>query len=816
MLDEAQEQIASYLQGALLVLAPVGTGKTHVLTERVARALAHGFAPERLLCLTFTNRAAQELRQRLRARFPQLVDRLDVETFHSLCARILSVEARAVGLSAECSICDDEDSTDLLRELGPYQPEQARRFFFDLSRLKIDLRSPQLSWPLDWSRLFAPLGEARLLAERYQAELARQHKLDFADLELFTVAVLKAHPEIRARWAERFDLVQVDEVQDINLQEANLLWVVSRRTGNLALFGDLDQTIYEWRGSKPLDIRARFEQDFAPVAVRRLELNRRATRRLVLAADAFAETLERRKTTVQPAPDCAEGQALELHLASDADAEARWIAARLRALAESGNGFAYQRVGVLCRTHLRAARVSQAFDEAGLPHFTVEQFEFFRRQEIKDALARLRLLLNPADVGAALRLLERPPRGIGSGTIGRLRKAGEPAGLRLADLLRPETCAAGEPFGRLLDEFQHGRLVVLDVETTGTSPQLDEVIEIAATRLRRGRPAERFHALLRNTVPVGLSESVHRLSDAELAADGLPAADALLALFAFVGGDLVVGHNVGFDRRMLVAHARRLGLPAPSWETADTLLLARRFLDAADCGLGALARQLRLAHRPGHRAAADVAATSDLLAALAPRVAAGAASRRRLVAEHSALFAPLSQLLERWRLLAGRARPAELLQTILDESGLLDYYATRHADEPRRRAHLEELVRLFAQWDDGLDEPLAALEAATRRAALARQVDNLADGAERIPVLTIHQAKGLEFDTVVVAGLTDAELPLWRHAGDNLEEERRLFYVALTRARRQLILTSHAVDRGRHRRLSPFVRALPRSQLQQV
>ena len=804
-LDEAQEQVANHLHGGLLVLAPVGSGKTFALIERIGRALAsEQFAAERILTLTFTNRAAREVQQRLAARFPEQVGRLWISTFHGLCATILRREARAAGLPADFTICDETDSLDLLREIGPFEPGEARRFFRDLERLKAGFVGKELTWPPDFERFFAPLGDGRVLARRYQEELALQGMLDFGDLVLITNALFARHAAVRRAWEERFDLVQVDEVQDTHRSEYNVLWVLAHRHRNLALFGDVDQTIYGWRGSDPDTIIDRFRQHFGPVAELHLRHNRRATRHLVRAADRFAACFERRLTRVAAGPDAPEGEGIVLHHAADPDAEARWIAARIRELAAGGDSLAYRRIGVLTGTNQRGIVISEALRAAGVPHVTVEELEFFRRQEIKDALAYLRLLINPADTGAILRVLERPARGIGRGTLARLRREGERLGLRLVDFIRPAAFTHGDPFGTILEAYRDGSLTVFDLETTGLDALQAEIAEAAAVRLERGRSVGRFEALVRTGAPVGASAEVHGLRDADLAT-GRPPTEVLPELFGFVEGSLLVGHNVTFDLRMLLSQAGRLGVPVPELNYADTLLLARHFLEAPDYSLEGLAASLGLPNRPGHRAMLDVLATCDLLGVLLPRMAAAEAERRALVDREAEPFADLTAQLDDWRALAELARPAELLDQVLDESGLAENYA----GEPRRRRSLEELVQAFKLLDDPRLEPAEALYAVVSHTALVRSLEQLDDRDDRVPIITIHQAKGLEFDTVFVAGLAEGELPRRRSIQEGrLEEERRLFYVALTRARRRLFLTTHARNAYGPTRPSRFLQQL--------
>jgi DNA helicase-2/ATP-dependent DNA helicase PcrA len=272
-------------------------------------------------------------------------------------------------------------------------------------------------------------------------------------------------------------------------------------------------------------------------------------------------------------------------------------------------------------------------------------------------------------------------------------------------------------------------------------------------------------------------------------------------------GSMLVGHNISrFDLRVLASQAARLGLSFAPVASADTLELVRRFHDEEPYTLEALAARLRLPHAPSHRAASDVATTADLLAWIVERARRGASTRRELIERHGAPFEAVARQFSAWREILPTTRPAAMLARVLDESGQLE----RVADQPARRAALHQLHAVFEDEDDPSIAPVAALRAALDRAALATQVDLLANAEQRVPVLTIHQAKGLEFDVVFVAGCSDGDLPRRRSMADRRgEEERRLFYVALTRAKRTLILTRAAyTDGGRPKQPSPFLAPL--------
>jgi len=827
--NSEQREVIEALGGAALVLAPAGTGKTAVMAERLARAGEAGTEFGRTLCVTFTNRAAREMRARVTGRLGgEAARQCHIRTFHGLCAWILRLEARDLGISQDFVIYDEEDCKAVLGECLEKARISSDDAFYLISSLKPNAvggelrlgdvppvpRACKSALRAIWRRTVERMRkmksnsehwddpewveeEFRKLVERfpgawtrYHETLAERNALDFADLIRHVRAMFQHLPEKREKWAGRFDWVQVDEIQDTHQSEYEVIAVLARRTRNLMFFGDLDQTIYEWRGSAPDSMLGRFKQEFAPVREFSLRYNYRATKQLLRAADFLARTYRCRRTKITPADCLEEGEQVAIHHSPTTESEAGWIAEKVGELQR--NGPAAGRIGILARTHGRTRAISDALAKEGIEHVTVEQFQFFLRQEIKDMLARLRLLLNPDDTGALARVLRRPASGVGEATLKALSKQGEPCGLRLPDLLRPESHSAGDPFALLLDALGGARpVVVLDVETTGLSPSEDEIIDIGAVRLENGRESARFDCLVRPTRPVGESEDVHGLSDARLAREGRDARDALAAFREFVVGAHVVGHNVRFDLSMLKAHGARLGVDFafPRWN--DTLDIARRLLTLERYHLGALCEHFDTPNRGSHRALADVLATADVLLALAPMLADGAAARRKLVKKFGKPFRPLSEMFQTWRAEMETTRPAELARRILADSGLADYYA----DSEFRTENLKKLLGFFADNENSAAAPLSALEDLVAKSALARNIDHLGPDDPRIPVITVHQAKGLEFDTVFVAGASEGEFPVfWAVKERNplkIEEERRLFYVALTRAKKRLFITTH-------------------------
>ena len=797
--NEEQRAFIDFMEGAALLHAPVGTGKTRSLADRAAAAIQRGVPADRILCLTFTNRAAQELRDRVTARCGQAGRHIMVRTFHSLCAWLLRQEYERVGLPPDFVIYDEQDAEDLLRYLmstrfrdRPGAITHPGELYRNIQRAKADLAA---QCPLRLGELRervagtfpAPLHDLIL---EYENELLAQRAVDFDNLVLFVRALFDEWPDVRERWRRRFVMLQVDEMQDTNLAEYLVLRELARGSGNIVLAGDFDQTIYEWRGSRPDEILRRFEKDFGPVRRFHFVQNYRSTRVLIEVAASVVSAYSQREPA-RADVRAPQGEPVGVHFADDSEEEARWIAQRIQRLraqwAAAGEELPYHRIGVLVRANYRAQDISRTFEALGVPHITVEEYEFFRRQEVKDALAHLRFALNPADSFSFRRTLQRPAHGIGQRTLAAI-EAAQPHGLRLVDMVAPATLRWGEPFGHVLEAFDRGSITIFDAETTGTVPGKDEIVELAAVRLENGVPARRFHKFLRNTVPVGASEQVHGWSDDFLRRHGEDPAQVLAEFARFAAGSLLVGHNVNFDVAMLVGQAERLGVEMPVWEWADTWEMARRFVQAESYALEELVETLALTPRQAHKAYEDVEATRDLLTYLIPLVRNGAEARREVVSRFRAQFEAVARRVQTLRERVGVDRPYEVLKYALETSGLAAFYAR----EPRRKANLERLLDVFRRKDDPELTPRAALEMLVQSAALTSNVDLLEPEEGGVRLLTVHQSKGLEFDVVFVPGLCEREFPSARAlASGRLDEEVRVFYVAVTRAKRRLFLTGH-------------------------
>jgi len=789
-LNAEQETVASHIDGSILLLAPFGTGKTRTLTQRVLNAVKSGIEPDRILCLSFTNRAADEMRGRIKAANAEIALMAQIKTFHSFCAWFLRQEGRVIGIAPTFTILDDQDSIDLFKEaarsvLGANAngdtDKKAREWYQIVATSKASAKRGLLTADFDVTLLFAELG-IQAFAVEYQRRLQETGSLDFGDLVLYTRLVLNAFTEIRERYAERFQFVQVDEVQDTTLEEYEVVALLASGHRRLALIGDIDQTIYEWRGSVPAEVLDAYNKDFSP-SVFKLEMNYRSTAKLIGAASSFAESFAKRETRLSPGPQNAPGEPVviaEVETTTDEDA---WIDRHLERLRVNPD-FAYARTAILVRTNKDARSLFDGLSGSH-PCVTVEEFEFFQRQEIKDAMCRIKLLLNPEDDLAFERATQRPASGIGETTLAKLKETGRDLGLRPSDFIEADRFDR-DRLTRSVEQWRTSECVVIDTETTGLDPNTDEVVELAAVAYSRGARRETFRVFIRPMKSVGASVEVHRITDDFLAHEGIPACDAYQRFMDFIGTRRIVGHNVQFDLAMIASHSARTECPVLLRSGIDTLWLARRLLGQARNSLEHLAAQFKIDTGTAHSALDDALATGSLMDRLADVAEKRAEERASFFTELAPRFRGLVKNITAWTEAASRVRPYTLLETILEESGLALLY---QKDEKRLR-NLDQLQLFFLRHEELALQPFDALRALDEKAALYKNIDALMDKEDRMPIITVFQSKGLEYDSVFIARAHTGAFPSYfaKKEGHE-EEEKRLFYVAMTRARQHLFIS---------------------------
>lgn len=470
-LNEAQRQAVLHVDGPLLILAGPGSGKTRVVTHRIAYLLEEGVAARQVLALTFTNKAAAEMRSRVQSLVAG--QPVWVSTFHRFGARMLREFGEYVGLAPNFTIYDTSDSKQVLKRV--LEAEKVHTMHYSVDRIAgaISGAKNKLITPDAFeSRRSSPLSEiVAQVYPAYQKRMLQSAAVDFDDLLMHVASLLYNNPEIRSQLDDRFRYVLVDEYQDTNKAQYVILKALSHDYPNLAATGDPDQSIYGWRGADITNI-LEFEHDFPEVQVVRLEQNYRSTKRILRVADELiAHNTRRKKKSLFTENE--EGQAVRLTAYADQDTEAADIAEQIRAAIERGERRASD-FAVFYRVNALSRSVERALRKAGVPYQMVRGQEFYGRKEIKDILAYCQLANNPHDDVAFERSVNSPTRGVGKKSIDRLNEHAYRYGSSLLDAAREAKLIDGltkRAAGSLL-----GFVELIDKVSASASGSVEEVI----------------------------------------------------------------------------------------------------------------------------------------------------------------------------------------------------------------------------------------------------------------------------------------------------------------------------------------------------
>jgi DNA helicase-2/ATP-dependent DNA helicase PcrA len=435
-LNESQRAAVEATEGPVLVLAGAGTGKTRVLTTRLAHILMTGKArPWELLCVTFTNKAAQEMKERISALFGQPVEGWWLGTFHALAARLLRRRAEVVGLKSNFTILDTDDQIRLLKQLLAAENIDdkkwpARALLGVIERWKDRGLTPEKVTGTEQADYAE--GMALKLYRSYQERLRTLNACDFGDLLLHNLTIFTAEPAILAQYQQQFRYILVDEYQDSNVAQYLWLRLLAQGRRNICCVGDDDQSIYGWRGAEVGNI-LRFEADFPGAKIIRLERNYRSTGHILGAASGLiAHNRGRLGKTLHTQGEA--GDKVRVRGVWDGEEEARMVGDEIEALQR--RGMALGKIAILVRAGFQTREFEERFIKLGLPYRVLGGPRFYERQEVRDALAYLRLIHQPADDLAFERIVNKPRRGIGDTTLRQIHEAARAAGLTLIESAR--------------------------------------------------------------------------------------------------------------------------------------------------------------------------------------------------------------------------------------------------------------------------------------------------------------------------------------------------------------------------------------------
>ena len=689
-LNDRQREAVTHAGSPLLILAGAGSGKTRVLTHRIAYLLATGRARAgEILAITFTNKAAAEMRERAGALVGDDARRMWVSTFHSACVRLLRYEHEAAGLSSSFTIYDAQDSQRLIQMVLKAMDVDIKRFTPKMVAARISDAKNELIGPARYAETAGKDPVSRIVADayvEYDKRMRASNALDFDDLIMRTVDLLRENPLIAEHYHRRFRHILVDEYQDTNHAQYVLVRALvgdgkdGVEPAELTVVGDSDQSIYAFRGATIRNIEE-FERDFTGARTILLEQNYRSTQNILSAANAvIARNTGRRAKNLWTASG--DGALITLDAADSEHDEARFVVGEIDRLADSG--VEWGDIAVFYRTNAQSRALEELLVRQGIPYRVVGGTRFYERREIKDALAYLQVISNPDDTVAARRVLNVPKRGIGA---------------KAEEAIAAHAAHYGISFG-------------------------------AALR----------HLWLRAGCPAGEGEGIDVDALARSASPDEASADSSAPVSSDGSAGETPGARDGADESAAAAPAS-----SPSENATET--------------------------------------APDVLG-ITPRAAKSAAA--------------FWGLIETLRAAEARgASQADILEEVLDRTGYLA--ELRRSEDPQDASRVENLAELHSVAGAfAADAPGGTLADFLERVALVADSDQVPAEGERggqVTLMTVHTAKGLEFPAVFVTGMEDGTFPHQRSLGDEseLEEERRLAYVAITRARERLYLTRAAV-----------------------
>lgn len=719
-LNPAQREAVLTTEGPLLVLAGAGSGKTRVLTFRIAHMLGDlGVKPWQVLAITFTNKAAAEMRERLAALIPSGTRGMWVCTFHAMCVRMLREDADLLGYTGQFTIYDDDDSKRMVRDIMQALGIEQKQFPINMIRSKISSAKNAMIGPEDMLKSADSPNDKK--AAQVYLELERRlraaNAMDFDDLLVRTLELLRTRPEVLDKYQERFRYISVDEYQDTNHVQYEIANLLAAKYQNLMVVGDDDQSIYSWRGADITNILD-FEKDFKNCKTVKLEQNYRSTGHILSAANAVVRHNSQRKDKRLFTAE-GDGEKIQAFQASDERDEGRWIAGEIEKL--HAKGTSYDDIAVFYRTNAQSRILEDMFLRAGVPYKIVGGTRFFDRAEIRDVMAYLKMIVNPADEMSVKRVINTPRRGIGSTSIQKIEQ-----------LARDNRCSF----------FQACEIAC--AETGMFSAKVRNGLSSFVSLVREGR---RMDGELKDVVEMIVDKT------------------GLLQAFRAEGT---------MESESRAENIQEfLGVAAEFEETHEDIEGTLESLE-----------ELRAAGVADVPAGAEPEPVVVSAPAPEPGPSAPASSFEALVGARDAAGSnPLDSLVA----------PALSPQDALAAAIAGNAYAAP-TEMPAGAVHADEIERTYG--------PLTckALPALMEWLALRSDLDSLAGETHAITMMTIHSAKGLEFPAVFVAGMEEGIFPHVHDFGGSddpgkLEEERRLAYVAITRARKRLFLTYAATRR---------------------
>ncbi|NEZ46434.1 helicase [Clostridium niameyense] len=848
-INSKQQEVINTLNKNILLLSSAGTGKTQTLSYRIEniinKKLAHG---EEILCLTFTNRACKEMEEKILTTIGEEALKVTVKTFHSFCFDIIKKESKKnTDISFDFIVYDEEDAREIIGDFNPYKFNTycLQKFIDRVKERSLYYKNKNYKEIIDSmakynKNIFNDICKSEnyivdktlvdylkiygyLLVENYDKQLYERHALDFNDLIINVYNLFKKETIVRY-WRERYRFIHIDEVQDTSDIEYNIISKLFK-DNNVMMSGDYYQTIYEWRGSKPSVIFDDFIRDYNPNIIV-FDKNYRSSEILLNASygyllNAFGDGVNKIYSKGIESKVNVVGDLIKIENAYEIRYEAEFIFNEIKRLGIKD----FSKVAVLTRSNRINISLSEQFKiinsklpkEERLYFLLVDEFKFFRRKEIKDIIAYLKLIVNDFDSNSLKRILKRFGKGIGDKTIKKIEtQQNLKIGVRLTDLIHENTQKYGDYYELLIRELCNENVVVFDVESTGINTTEDEIVQIAAVKINhKGEVIDKFEKFIKPLKSVGSSYLVHGFSDKYLKEKGEDKETVLQKFIDFIEDTVMVGHNVTFDISILSSELERLNKKRANFKTYyDTLDISRRFYpNLSNYKLEYLSKLFNTNTKSSHNAMDDILATKDILIKMIEeKVKPTIIQRMSVYSKYIKKFSTVYENIKYLKDLSYKKNPKDIINEIVKLSKIKEVYK----NEPHKINNLREFYVIAKEIEkDNLSSRNNLIEVLKITSLSNSELDRMLIKYPRIPVITVHQAKGAEFDYVFLSGLQNNIFPNYRSVKDGKEmEERRLFYVAITRAKKALYLTWSQNEHNRKKSKSKFIDYIPKEYME--
>ena len=844
--NKEQKELINELDRNILLIAPAGTGKTEAISERIVNIIKNNRAkPDEILCITFTNKACKEMKERIEKAVSKDSKNITVKTFHSFCLEIIKDNAkRKTDIFTDFTVIDEEDSKEIIEKINNVFSIKSMYDFISMVKdTRIKLNYITEDTVNDYNRVIKYLfNEKRkeikeictlkergfdsnlfnalerygdVLVNKYNNELRKNHMLDFSDL-IIEAKKLFEDEEIVNNYRNKYKYINIDEVQDTSLLEYRIIEKIFEGN-NIVFCGDKFQTIYGWRGSNPKKIEEDFKNKYNPRVIQFLK-NYRATKLLTQASDeylknAFNDEYKEVYLNDIEAVSNSEGEKITHKILSNRKEEAEYIKKEIDEIYNKDNS--KKKICILTRSNFVNIELSEYLknNSSKYEFALVDQYKFFRREEIKDITAFFKIIVNKNDSVSLERILNKFCKGIGAKTLEEIQsKHYKEVGVKLTDFI--EENITGEYFSNLLDIYDsNGTIIVFDVESTGTDVTKDEIIQIAAIKIdKEGEVIDSFERFIKPNKSVGNSVLVHGFSDEYLKEYGEDKEKVFKEFLEYSKDALIVGHNVNYDISILNSELERCKMNKPKFKGVyDTLDIYRRFYpNLPNHKLETLSKIFPIKHSPSHNALDDVKATAYLLVyAINEKIRKTSFERIGLMGKYIKSFKEVSLDINKLIRESYNKRPYEIIDYILNNFNFENKYGDKKEEKFNRISDFKEFLKMLDDKEKSSRDSLIDVVSLTSLSnGEIEEIMLERTGKERIPIITVHQSKGLEFDYVFLAGLEEKIFPSTQAISKkDLTEEKRLFYVAITRAKKKLYLTNSKVNKwGRLTDESRFIK----------